>query len=77
MLREDHGHQHDHDHHHAHESSDHAHGHEHQDTNLRAAYVHILADALTSVLAIIALLAGRFLGWVWMDAGDRTAWARW
>jgi len=42
--------------------------HEHQtDYNLRAAYLHVLADALTSILAIIALTAGRFLGWVWMD----------
>jgi cation diffusion facilitator family transporter len=39
----------------------------HHDTNLRAAYVHVLADALTSVLAIVALLAARFYGWVWMD----------
>lgn len=39
-----------------------------QDTNLRAAYVHVLTDALTSVLAIAGLLAGRFLGWTWMDA---------
>ena len=37
------------------------------DNNLRSAYVHVLADALTSVLAIAALLAGRYLGWVWMD----------
>ena len=40
----------------------------HQDHNLRAAYVHVLADAATSVLAIIGLLAGWFLGWIWMDA---------
>jgi cation diffusion facilitator family transporter len=53
-----HGH---HDHHHGH---DHAHG---TDNNLRSAYVHVLADALTSVLAIAALLAGRYLGWVWLD----------
>ncbi|MGC4029032.1 MAG: CDF family Co(II)/Ni(II) efflux transporter DmeF [Steroidobacteraceae bacterium] len=48
---------------------DHGDGHEdhHHDTNLRAAYVHVLADAFTSVLAIVGLLAGRFLGWVWMD----------
>jgi len=46
----------------------HAHGHRHRhDHNLRAAYAHVLADALTSVLAIAALLAGRFFGWVWMD----------
>jgi len=48
----------------------HHHGHEHHhahDNNLRAAYLHVLADALTSVLAIGALLAGRYLGWVWLD----------
>ncbi len=39
----------------------------HVDHNLKAAYLHVLADALTSVLAIFALSAGRFLGWVWMD----------
>lgn len=53
----DHGHQHDHGHAH----------HHHHDNNLRSAYVHVLADALTSVLAIAALLAGRYLGWVWLD----------
>jgi len=37
------------------------------DHNIRAAYFHVLADALTSVLAIVALSAGRFLGWSWMD----------
>lgn len=41
-----------------------AHG---QDNNLRSAYLHVMADALTSVLAILALLAGRYLGWVWLD----------
>jgi cation diffusion facilitator family transporter len=40
----------------------------HEDHNLKAAYLHVLADALTSVLAIIALLAGRLLGLVWLDA---------
>jgi cation diffusion facilitator family transporter len=46
----------------------HHHNHRHQhDHNLRAAYLHVVADALTSVLAIAALLAGRFYGWVWMD----------
>jgi cation diffusion facilitator family transporter len=39
----------------------------HHDHNLRAAYMHVMADALTSVLAIVALLAGRHLGWSWMD----------
>jgi cation diffusion facilitator family transporter len=45
----------------------HGHGNHHHDHNLRAAYFHVLADALTSVLAIVALAAGRFLGWVWLD----------
>lgn len=53
------------DHHHSHHNHDHDHRHDH---NLRAAYLHVLADALTSVFAIVALLAGKFLGWVWMDA---------
>jgi cation diffusion facilitator family transporter len=42
-------------------------GHHHHDHNLRAAYLHVLADALTSLLAIVALSAGKFLGWTWMD----------
>lgn len=41
--------------------------HEHHDHNLRAAYAHVLADALTSVFAIIALFAGQLYGWIWMD----------
>jgi cation diffusion facilitator family transporter len=49
---------------HAHDQGGHTHHHDH---NLRAAYLHVVADALTSVLAIIALLAGRNLGWVWLD----------
>ncbi len=62
----DHHHDHDHDHHHGH---DHGHGHEEpaHDHNLRAAYIHVLADALTSVFAIVALLAGKYYGWVWLD----------
>lgn len=57
------GHHHDH-----HRDHDHHHGNTHgADNNLRSAYFHVLADALTSVLAILALLAGRFLGWVWVD----------
>lgn len=55
-----HGHTHGHDDHHGH-------GHGHGDNNLKSAYVHVIADALTSVLAIAALLAGRYLGWVWLD----------
>ena len=63
-----HGHQHHH-HHHGHEHGEHEHhGHDHHhDHNLRAAYLHVLADALTSVLAIFALVCGRYLGWVWLD----------
>jgi len=60
-----HGHSHEHEHEHAHEHH-HEHSHE-QDNNFRSAYVHVLADAVTSVLAIVALLAGKFLGWVWLD----------
>lgn len=55
---------HGHDHHHDHHGHHH---HEHHDHNLRSAYLHVLADALTSVLAIFALLAGKYLGLVWMD----------
>lgn len=58
--------------HRAEHESDHAHDHAHHphhhaDHNLLAAYVHVLADAFTSVLAIVALVAGRYLGWVWLD----------
>ncbi|WLI10250.1 MULTISPECIES: CDF family Co(II)/Ni(II) efflux transporter DmeF [Pseudomonas] len=53
--------------HHGHDHHDHSHHHHHHDNNLRSAYFHVLADALTSVLAIAALLAGRYLGWVWLD----------
>ena len=60
------GHDHSHDHGHGHDHSD-DHHHGHADNNLRAAYVHVLTDALTSVLAIAALLAGRYLGWWWLD----------
>jgi cation diffusion facilitator family transporter len=71
-----HGHAHDHDddgdhdhndqdddHHHAHDGH-HGHGH---DNNLRSAYLHVLADAVTSVLAIMALVIGAFSGWRWTD----------
>ncbi len=60
------GHHHGHEHHHGHDHG-HAYGTHGGDNNMRSAYVHVLADALTSVLAIAALLAGRYLGWVWMD----------
>lgn len=56
---------------HGHEHDDHApgsgHGHAHSDHNLRSAYVHVLADAFTSLTAIVALTGGRFFGWVWLD----------
>ncbi|MGY4525648.1 CDF family Co(II)/Ni(II) efflux transporter DmeF [Pseudomonas sp. TE21394] len=58
----------DHDHHH-HHGLDHRrdHGHHHHDLNLRSAYLHVVADAATSVLAIAALLAGKFWGAGWLD----------
>jgi len=62
---------HHHDHHHhdhpEHDDRDDHHGRAPQDHNLRAAYFHVLADALTSVLAILALLSGKFLGLTWLD----------
>ncbi|MCW5623923.1 MAG: CDF family Co(II)/Ni(II) efflux transporter DmeF [Burkholderiales bacterium] len=64
-----HGHDHDQDHGHGHapRAPQHeAHAHDH---NLRSAYLHVLADAVTSVAAIIALIAARWLGWVWLDPG--------
>jgi len=57
----------DHGDHGDHGHSDHHHEHHHHDLNLRSAYVHVLADAFTSVLAIAALLAGLWAGWAWMD----------
>jgi len=60
MLSGDHSHDHPHSH-------DHSHAH-HHDHNLRAAYMHVLADAFTSVLAIIALLLGKYCGLIRMDA---------
>lgn len=61
----DHDHDHGHDHDHAHDH--HHHDHHHHDHNLRAAYLHVVADAVTSVLAIAALLAGKWLGATWLD----------
>ena len=65
-----HGHGHDHGHSHHHHSHHHASastGDHHHDLNLRSAYLHVLADAATSVLAIVALLGGWFYGWAWLD----------
>ncbi|NBB51119.1 CDF family Co(II)/Ni(II) efflux transporter DmeF [Rhizobium sp. CRIBSB] len=58
-----------HAHHHDHHHHDAGHDHHHAggDSNLRAAYVHVLADALTSVLAIVALVFGSLYGWLWLD----------
>jgi cation diffusion facilitator family transporter len=66
LLREEHDHDHHHGHSHAH-SHEHGHAHHHRDNNLRAAYVHVLADAATSVLAIAALLTAAYLQWTWAD----------
>lgn len=54
-------------HDHEHDHSDGHHQHHAHDTNIRSAYLHVLADALTSVFAIVALLSGRYFGWVWLD----------
>jgi cation diffusion facilitator family transporter len=60
LLRDEH----EHDHHH------HGHGrdHQHRDLNLRSAYVHVLADAAVSILAVIGLSIAWMLGWLWIDA---------
>lgn len=69
-----HHHDHDHDHdpghsHGQHQGHAHPHPHDkaHADHNLRSAYLHVIADALTSLLAIVALLAGKFANLPWMD----------
>jgi cation diffusion facilitator family transporter len=54
----------DHDHHHGHA---HGHSHHHHDNNLRAAYIHVVADAATSILAIAALVVAMASQWVWAD----------
>ncbi len=55
LQQKSHGHKHDHAHNHVH------------DHNLQSAYIHVLTDALTSVLAIAALLLGKYYGWAWAD----------
>ena len=59
-VQRDHDHDHDHDHEHDHE-------HGHQDLNKKAAYIHVLTDAATSVLAIVALAGGMLWGAAWLD----------
>lgn len=76
LLKDDQGHHHGHSHghhdhnhdsHQSHDHHDHADHHGHQDLNLRAAYIHVLADAATSVLAILALVGGMLWGADWLD----------
>ena len=68
LLREN-GHHH---HHHSHDDHDHHHDHHHShddhDLNQKAAFLHVVADAVTSVLAIIVLFAGKYFGWDFLDA---------
>jgi cation diffusion facilitator family transporter len=52
--------------HHQHDHAHHAHEH-HHDLNLKSAYFHVVADAFTSVLAIVALVGGWLYGWAWLD----------
>ena len=59
-----HDHDHDHDHEHGH---NHEHDHQNHDLNLKSAYLHVIADAATSVLAIVALAGGWLYGWSWLD----------
>jgi cation diffusion facilitator family transporter len=59
-----HGYRHDHDRSHG---DDLSHRHHHTDHNIRGAYLHVIADALTSVMAIVALLFGKYFGWNWLD----------
>ena len=65
-LGHSHGHGHSHSHAHGHDHG-HSHDHGHEDLNLKAAYIHVIADAATSVLAIAALACGWAWGWDWMD----------
>ncbi len=68
LLKDHHSHDHGHSHEHSHEHNHgHNHSHGHEDHNLKAAYFHVLADALTSLLAIGALLLGKYMGLNWLD----------
>ncbi|TNE97891.1 MAG: cation transporter [Deltaproteobacteria bacterium] len=66
LLWDSHDHHHGHEHHHHDHEHDHDHDHVH-DHNHQSALVHVIADALTSVLAIAALFLGKYLGWAWAD----------
>lgn len=81
ILGKVHHHDHGHSHSHGHEHH-HGHGHQH-DLNLKSAYLHVIADAVTSVLAVVALFGGWNFGWSWLDpvmgivgAGLVAIWAR-
>lgn len=65
LLKDGHHHHHGHESHHDHH---HGHVHAHGDLNLRSAYLHVIADAATSVMAIAALLGGMLLGFAWLDS---------
>lgn len=68
ILGKAHHHGHDHQHGHAHDHGQHGQGHDHHhDLNLKSAYLHVIADAATSVLAIVALAGGWIYGWSWLD----------
>jgi cation diffusion facilitator family transporter len=74
---------HDHGHGHSHADGHHHHHGDHHDLNLKSAYLHVIADAATSVLAIIALIGGWQYGWSWLDpvmgivgAGLVASWAK-
>lgn len=71
LLKDNHHHGHLHEHGHGHSHGDHDHAHHHgkgnHDLNLRAAYIHVIADAAISVLAIAALIAGKYWGASWLD----------
>ena len=60
-------HHHGHGHPHGHDHPRHGHDHPHHDLNLKSAYLHVIADAATSVLAIVALVGGWIYGWSWLD----------
>ena len=68
QAHHDHDHNHGHHHHnHHHHQSAHGHNQQHHDLNLKSAYLHVIADAATSVLAIVALAGGWVYGWSWLD----------
>ena len=67
LLHQHSSHHHHHGQHHHHGDHDHHKGNVHEDHNLKGAYLHVIADAFTSLTAIVALFAGKLFGWVWMD----------